>query len=82
MATKRHTPAVPPVEPQQLPQHLWDVHEVGDYVRKSSDAIYKMAERRQIPYVKLGGAIRFDPVEIQAWVRRHAVPSDSQHDVR
>jgi excisionase family DNA binding protein len=45
------------------------------YIRKTEHAIYKMVERGQIPCVKLGQALRFDPAAIQAWIHEHSIPA-------
>ena len=76
MATKRPITSGGPLEVQPPSEHLWNVHEVAEFLRKSPHAVYKMAERRQIPFLKIRSAIRFDPVTIRAWVSRHSVSPD------
>ena len=35
--------------------------------------LYAWAEQGMIPYVKLGRLLRFDPDEIEAWLKKHRV---------
>lgn len=78
MVTRRQHSGNHPVEalPGPQPEHLWDVGETAAFIRKSCRGVYKMVERRQIPYLKIGAAVRFDPAEIRAWVHQYAVPPD------
>jgi excisionase family DNA binding protein len=59
--------------PEPLPEQLWQVGDLAKYFRKSRHAIYKMVERRQLPFVKVGQAVRFNPPVIREWIARHSV---------
>lgn len=65
--------AVPPIPPSD---GLWDVRDMARFLKKSAAAVFKCVERRQLPFLKLGQAVRFDPVAVRAWLARHAVPPD------
>jgi len=39
----------------------------------STHTLYKMVSQRRVPYVKLGGALRFDPVELDKWIKENTV---------
>lgn len=52
---------------------LWNVAEVGAFLNASREAIYKLVERKQIPHIRLGRKIVFDPVRIRKWLETHTV---------
>ena len=47
---------------------LMTVDEVAAKLRLKRSTIFKLSSRGMIPRVKLGGALRFDPSEIDRWV--------------
>jgi excisionase family DNA binding protein len=49
-------------------EQLLTVGELAEKLRKTKVAIYLMAERRQIPHLKIGKSLRFRPSEIEAWL--------------
>ena len=54
------------------PQHqLWLVDDVAQYLRISTDAVYRMVERSEIPHTRIfkRRGLRFHPEQIEAWVR-------------
>ena len=61
------------------PEPLWTVHECALYLKKTPQAIYSMVSRGQIPYLKIGVAVRFDPRQIQAWIQQFTVEPDSRY---
>jgi excisionase family DNA binding protein len=44
------------------------VEEVSDLLNTSTDTIYRMARRKQIPSAMIGGSRRFDPATLAAWL--------------
>jgi excisionase family DNA binding protein len=46
------------------------VKEVADVLGVSDKQIYSLASRNLIPYFRVGGALRFDPFAIAAWLRK------------
>lgn len=57
---KTSTPS--PLEP------LLTVEDLATILRKSPDAVRKMAERRQVPHMRIGRNLRFAPSVIHAWL--------------
>ncbi|MDE0404396.1 MAG: helix-turn-helix domain-containing protein [Nitrospira sp.] len=45
------------------------VKEVAEYLKISTDLVYKFAQRGKIPVSKVGNQWRFDREEIDAWVK-------------
>ena len=61
-----HRPA-----PVEAPDGLWDVADVGAYLRIPVSSIYKMTARRatvRIPHIRIGGALRFRRCDIDRWL--------------
>lgn len=50
---------------------LITVKRLAEYLSVSEKAIYEMKSRDQIPYVKIGARLRFDPDEIQAFIEEN-----------
>jgi len=50
---------------------LWMVDDVAQYLRISTDAVYRMVERSEIPHTRIfkRRGLRFHPDEIEKWVR-------------
>lgn len=52
---------------------LWTIEDAAAYLRKSVGTLYQWRHRRTgPPSHKVGRHIRYDPAEVQAWVRERA----------
>jgi excisionase family DNA binding protein len=49
---------------------LWTVEEVRRYLRVSRSWVYGAAARGEIPSLRIGGLLRFDPDAVRAWAHR------------
>lgn len=49
-------------------QRLLTVKDLAEILGNSQDTVYRMAQRRQVPSLMLGGTRRFDPSTIEAWL--------------
>lgn len=47
---------------------LLDINQLVEMLNIKKKTIYKWVRQRKIPYIKLGGLIRFDPEEIEKWI--------------
>lgn len=56
-------PEVAAVEP------LWKSGDVREYMRLSKSKLCQMVARREIPYLRVCGLLRFDPEAIRAFAR-------------
>jgi len=52
---------------------LWRIEDVAQFLGKTLQAVYKMVERGQIPYIKLGRLVYFQPAEIQKWLSNRSI---------
>jgi excisionase family DNA binding protein len=57
-----------------IEKRLLTVREAAGYLSTTPMALYQKVWRLQIPFVRLGGkSIRFDKVEIDAWIQKQSV---------
>jgi len=47
---------------------LWTIHDVARYLRIHEKTAYDWAAQGRLPCIRLGGRLRFDPVELGRWV--------------
>jgi excisionase family DNA binding protein len=47
---------------------LWDVKDVARYLKASNSWVYKAAERGELPTIRIGAMLRFDPAAIRVWL--------------
>jgi excisionase family DNA binding protein len=47
---------------------LLNIKELASILRMSITTLYRLAQKRQIPSLMLGGTRRFDPSVIEAWL--------------
>jgi excisionase family DNA binding protein len=52
---------------------LLTVTELSKLLCMMPGAIYMLIARRQIPYLKIGRRVRFDPAQIEAWLQNQKV---------
>ncbi|MBA7583309.1 hypothetical protein ES708_25250 [subsurface metagenome] len=52
-----------------IPQeHLMTIEEVAEYLKLNVHTVYKLAQRGEIPAIKLGGSWRLRKQEIYSWL--------------
>jgi excisionase family DNA binding protein len=49
---------------------LWDANDVALYLKVSRSWVYHRAEAGQLPHMRVGGLLRFDPAVVQAFVKK------------
>ena len=61
------------MEPIQIPDisdKYLNVKEVSELLGISSATVYRLTENRKIPYLRVGGQIRFRKQSLDAWARQ------------
>ncbi len=58
----------PPNSPNEI---LWTTEEVADYLQVHSKTVFNL-RKMGLPYVKLGGAVRFDPHQVKAYLTNNS----------
>ncbi len=51
-----------------LPAALLDVPAVAEILNRPASWVYQQVEAGQLPVIRVGRFLRFDPVEIAAWL--------------
>ena len=52
---------------RRVKRTLWDVRDVAQYLKASVSWVYKAAERRELPCIRVCGLLRFDPAAVRAF---------------
>lgn len=58
-------------DPSAPPNGLWNVADVGRYLRISASSIYKMTARHaavRVPHIRIGGKLRFRQSDVDQWL--------------
>jgi excisionase family DNA binding protein len=53
-------------------KNLWNHLRTAEFLDRSPHTIRGMVSRGEIPYIKIGRSVRFDPDAIIAWVQKQA----------
>lgn len=54
-------------------QTLMTAEEVAKFINVTPAYIYRLKANRKIPFIKIGGAVRFDQDQIKEWIEQHTV---------
>ncbi len=54
-------------------RRLFSIKEAAAYTGLSVHTLYTMVSQRRIPFVKVGGALRFDLALLDEWIKQHTV---------
>lgn len=52
---------------------LFTVEEIAELFQTSTSTIYRWVHKREIPFVKLGGKLRFSQDAIQEYIKKNSV---------
>lgn len=61
---------------------LMTVQQVADYMQMSTDKVYDMAQKGEIPALKIRQQWRFDRDDIDAWLKTCSVQMEPKHGRR
>ena len=56
-----------------MEKRLLSVAEAAQLLGMSQSFLYKLAEAKAVPHVRMGRALRFDLNQIEPWLRRQSV---------
>ncbi len=57
------------IDRKLLVERLWTIEQLSEALGVPKSWIYDQTRRRFIPHWKIAGKLRFDPVDIDAWIR-------------
>jgi len=71
--TPTRTPELPlrPADPTGSRQRLLDIDAVAEMLNTSIRHIRRLVHEHRIPVVRVGRLIRFDPLDLDAWLDDH-----------
>lgn len=55
-----------------FPENLWTVEDVARFVKCSKSWVYKAAEAGDLPSVRVGSMLRFDPSAVKRFLMQSA----------
>ena len=56
-----------------MEQQLWTKRDVARFLGRSISSVDHAVSARKIPYLKISRHVRFDPVEVRAWLAKMAI---------
>jgi len=60
------------VEISEMEHALWDVRDVARFLKMSASWVYHASERGEIPHVRIGASLRFEPAAVREWLRNRS----------
>ena len=54
-------------------RRLLTIAEVAEWLGVTVRHVRRLVQERRIPFIKWGHLLRFDPDEVEAWIRRHHI---------
>ena len=64
---------MPDSEKLETLQVLITVKNLSDWIKISSKVIYRLIDKKEIPYIKIGGKYLFDKQQILEWLKFNSV---------
>jgi excisionase family DNA binding protein len=52
-----------------VPDALWDADDVAFYLKVSRSMVYKLGQTGELPCLRVGACLRFDPSTVRAFAR-------------
>jgi excisionase family DNA binding protein len=65
--------AVPEPRQRPSPPVLMTISQLAEHLKVDTSGVYKLLRNDHLPYVKIGGDIRFDRHEIDRWIAHRKV---------
>lgn len=54
-------------------ERLWDVKDVSEYLKVPVATLRQWCSKKSLPYVKIGGHVRFRKEDVEKWVAQKVV---------
>lgn len=52
-----------------MAETLWDAEDVASYLKVSRSMVYKLGQSGELPCLRVGACLRFDPAVVRAFAR-------------
>jgi len=56
---------------------LLTVQEVADLLAIKKTTVYQLKAKKQIPFIQIGGSIRFEQSQIEAWINSKGATNEN-----
>lgn len=56
-------------------ESLWDTEDVALFLKVSRSWVYQKTAAGVLPYLRIGGLVRFEPEAVRAWARKEPLPT-------
>ena len=66
---------------KEKPKRLSTIKEIAEYLRLSESTVYQMAQKGEIPGIKIGGTWRFKMEEIENWLEKKRKRGSDEKDM-
>jgi len=66
---------------KEKPRRLSTIKEIAEYLRLSESTVYQMAQKGEIPGIKIGGTWRFKMEEIENWLEKKRKRGSDEKDM-
>jgi excisionase family DNA binding protein len=60
------------------PRLLITPSQLAKAINVSTGHVYRLVQQRRVPFVRVGGSVRFRPESINEWIRRQEVATVAQ----
>jgi excisionase family DNA binding protein len=61
------------VERLEARSDLMSVNELAEIIGSHAQTIYKWTRQHKLPYVRVGGRLKFDPIVTAGWLRARSI---------
>ena len=58
-------------------EQLIDIKELSKLIGVQKPTLYHWVNRKSVPYLKIGGLVKFKPSEVEQWMNSRAVAVDA-----
>lgn len=58
------------------------ISEVAEYLKLKETTIYHLTQKKEIPHIKIGGAVRFDLDEVKEWLKSKRITTRMEMETK
>ena len=60
-----------------VPEGLWKKAEVVSWIKCGVSTVEHMTSKKQIPHIKIGRSVFYDPADLRAWIESKKIASSA-----
>ncbi len=61
---------------------IMTISEVAEYLKLKETTIYHLTQKKEIPHIKIGGAVRFDLDEVKEWLKSKRITTRMEMETK